>query len=217
MGHDGQCIFSVSWKKSDRRWIRHKTKNKKQKLMKIEQGDTNIEEFLVECKHYIPDFDKCGNFTSEYSRFCPWTRNGGSGIPFSCEFQHVSNKFPTLEITVSYEDLIYDIAGVYTLQNGCMLTCDQHSPREQNWKHFGGDKKVLDYIFDVILNNDDSYNTIDEVFNTRGDVVKYCMGENDDSLDMFIEDMPGLCYEMDIPEDEDRVQELFSEFIQVHN
>jgi hypothetical protein len=119
-----------------------------------------------------------------------------------------------LEITIDYEDLIYDIAGVYTVQNGCMLTCEQHSPREENWNGIGGDKKVLGFILEIILNDDDGYNTIDKTFHAIEDIVKYCIDENDDDLSLFIDDLPGWCCENDIPEDEDRVEEVFRDFIE---
>lgn len=196
MGKDGHCQFSCGVYHKE--WYR--TSNGR--LLHSDQDMT--EDFIQECKDNI-DFFEEGCFTYEYRRYDVWNRSGGNGIPLCSELLSISTRFPSVEICVDYSDLFSDLDGEYTITNGCMTHHKQRSIHDKNWKDAGGDESILENLLKSVLYEN-------EELTGKEDIVKHFKESNDDC----IEDIDDWCYQMDIPEQEDRVTALFLKFLKEH-
>ena len=193
MGGDGCCQFSCG--------VYHKEWYRTSDGRLVHSDQDMTEEFIEECKANI-DFFEEGCFTYEYRRHDVWNRSGGNGIPLCSELMSISKRFPSVEICVDYTDLFSDLDGEYTLTNGRMTRHNQRSIHDKNWKDAGGDEIILENLLGQILDEH-------EEFENKEDIVKYFKESNDDC----IEDIDDWCYQMDIPEQEDRVTALFKFFL----
>lgn len=195
MGKDGYCQFSCSVYHKE--WYRLNGR-----LLHSDQDMT--EEFIEECKASI-DFFEEGCFTYEYRRHDVWNRSGSNGIPLCIELLSISTRFPSVEISIDYSDLFSDLDGEYIITNGCMTYHKERSIHDKNWKDAGGDERILENLLGQILEEH-------EELENKEDLVTHFKESNDDC----IEDIDDWCYQMDIPEQEDRVTELFLKYLKAH-